>query len=1341
MNFLNLPKKRHLLRCCNYFSLFILIGLFSFRPPGAKPPVDLVVSAPTCFTALDGSASDEDGTADGTLTVSSLTITNTGSILYNDPGNICSDAGVPNDGAGSIKIVVSGDVSIAGTISTENTIQSGKAGDITLTVGGAFSMVSGGLITSSNLTATSGDRSAGKITIDVVGNVDVPTGATIKANSQNGNGGDIAITSGNNMDIDGSVLSQSLSGQSGSGNNQAHGGYISLKAAVNLVISNTGIVSSRGGDPGADLVHLCACNVTIYGLVESTGAGHAIPSNPPNHLDNSFRPDKPSNSTAGIEVWACNSLIIDATNGHNGQLNADLCCGGGTSGTSWIDLFVQKGDVNIVGGNTTFAVHANGKAGNTDNGGTITIKALEGAVIASGKAVQADGTYSGGTITVQAKKDVDLSNGTLYARGYLVLNTIGGTINVRSFGVGPAPGTGSILSNAATVLNVSGGIPGQPPSGHVNLSECSNTPFAGTIIPALVITPEATGVCGGAPDLASQPYVEFCCCCTGTITITKILFGTAPAADWLYHSNIPGVGDFTLPAAGGSIIFTGIPNGSYTVTEVNQESPECPDQHLTYRVSNTCQASVNDTLVATINIVNCDQLTCTFTNRAPNCQTDVCQWCNKSAVLSQVWQNPGGGDQTKSCIVPDILVDVRLPHGGANDVVDPSEIGTGVPATWSIQAAVDYVNANGDPSPIASPGEIFIGVTATDGIPVNPGDATSCGRDCARPLAGDGDPGVENVFVSNNNTARLNIFGCSVTMLPLDPTLPVFSVVNVLGKGKITILDLHVKNDALAGYFIQNYGDLVVVKNSAAWYNDIGYIVKDVGVTPGSNIGKVEITGAQHINGNRIGILLEGTNTKLRTNSDIILNTEVGIKITGTGNETNGNEIGNSGHPNPIGMLVTGSNNNLHDDNASFNTGDGIYVTGNTNTLHQERANSNGGNGIHVEGTGNKLDGNKTEKNTLHGILACGQVDNGGNVGTDNIQDPQVQFVCPSPSSAKFSVVDIDADKSYKYDGSFNLISSSPLATANADANDAAADATNTYVLDKNDKQVYRYVGTGATSRVLRQTVASGGGTLGTPTGLAITGDDMWVVDGGPRAYKYSLSAAFTGSGNVNASQQFAVTSNAEGLLVDATYIYVLNKSDKRFYRYLKSTGAAAGGSKIMKDPGGSSLGNPTGAAFDGTDIVIVDNNKDKAYRYSISGLAFATPAPSTNVNASASYALYYLNVNATGIASGSSSNLQANFNTDITRTIIPEKTSLMNVFPNPFTSQTNIRYNLATPGHVSLSIVDNFGREVAKLVDGQQAAGTYNVQWNAKSFAGGAYFVRLTSGKYSGVNKLFIVR
>jgi hypothetical protein len=446
---------------CNYFFLIILTGcLLSFRPPGKHSVVNLVVSSPTCFTALDGSINDEDGVANGTLTVSSLTIQSGGSILYNDPGNTCSDAGVPNDSAGPITIVVSGDVDIAGSINTENTIQGGTGGDITLTVGGTFTMESTGLITSSNLTATSGDRSAGDIKIDVTGAISLVPGSEIRANSQNGNGGNIELISySGNIDIDGHVNSHSISQQSGSGNNQAHGGMIWIQSPLNVLISDEGIVSSAGGDPGADLVHICGCYVTINGLVESTGPGHAIPVNPPNHLHAPFRPDKPSNATGGVEVWACNSLVIDASGTHNGEINANIGSQGGSTGASWIDLFILNGDLTIIGNTSgNFAVHANGTAGTNDSGGVVTLKAVAGNIFLSNLALQASATGSGGTggiILAEAKQDIVLTSATVQAKGAVTGGAPhGGQISLRSYGT--APSTGSIVADASSTLDVTG---------------------------------------------------------------------------------------------------------------------------------------------------------------------------------------------------------------------------------------------------------------------------------------------------------------------------------------------------------------------------------------------------------------------------------------------------------------------------------------------------------------------------------------------------------------------------------------------------------------------------------------------------------------------------------------------------------------------------------------------------------------------------------------------------------------------------------------------------------------------------------------------------------------------
>lgn len=69
--------------------------------------------------------------------------------------------------------------------------------------------------------------------------------------------------------------------------------------------------------------------------------------------------------------------------------------------------------------------------------------------------------------------------------------------------------------------------------------------------------------------------------------------------------------------------------------------------------------------------------------------------------------------------------------------------------------------------------------------------------------------------------------------------------------------------------------------------------------------------------------------------------------------------------------------------------------------------------------------------------------------------------------------------------------------------------------------------------------------------------------------------------------------------------------------------------------------------------------------------------------------------------------------------------------YPNPFGPATTIRYSIAEPGPVSLSIYDVRGRRVRSLVTGAQPAGTHSVSWNGRDEHGvrvssGIYFVRL---------------
>ncbi|NNE46580.1 MAG: T9SS type A sorting domain-containing protein [Rhodothermales bacterium] len=65
--------------------------------------------------------------------------------------------------------------------------------------------------------------------------------------------------------------------------------------------------------------------------------------------------------------------------------------------------------------------------------------------------------------------------------------------------------------------------------------------------------------------------------------------------------------------------------------------------------------------------------------------------------------------------------------------------------------------------------------------------------------------------------------------------------------------------------------------------------------------------------------------------------------------------------------------------------------------------------------------------------------------------------------------------------------------------------------------------------------------------------------------------------------------------------------------------------------------------------------------------------------------------------------------------------------YPNPFKSETTIRFALPAAQHVTLEVFDLLGRRITTLVDGQKAPGNHEVVLEAKGMAGGLYVYRLT--------------
>lgn len=95
----------------------------------------------------------------------------------------------------------------------------------------------------------------------------------------------------------------------------------------------------------------------------------------------------------------------------------------------------------------------------------------------------------------------------------------------------------------------------------------------------------------------------------------------------------------------------------------------------------------------------------------------------------------------------------------------------------------------------------------------------------------------------------------------------------------------------------------------------------------------------------------------------------------------------------------------------------------------------------------------------------------------------------------------------------------------------------------------------------------------------------------------------------------------------------------------------------------------------------------------------------------------------------------------------VPESWYLAQNYPNPFgsgtitNSTTHIVFHIPRGEHISLKIYDVQGREVATPVDAVKAPGTYSVIWNARGFANGVYFYRLSGATFSATKKLVLVR
>jgi endo-1,4-beta-xylanase len=79
--------------------------------------------------------------------------------------------------------------------------------------------------------------------------------------------------------------------------------------------------------------------------------------------------------------------------------------------------------------------------------------------------------------------------------------------------------------------------------------------------------------------------------------------------------------------------------------------------------------------------------------------------------------------------------------------------------------------------------------------------------------------------------------------------------------------------------------------------------------------------------------------------------------------------------------------------------------------------------------------------------------------------------------------------------------------------------------------------------------------------------------------------------------------------------------------------------------------------------------------------------------------------------------------------------------YPNPFNPTTNITYSIVKSDKVKLAVYNILGNEVAVLVDGTKAIGTYTVSFDALNLPSGVYFYKLETGNKLLVKKMMLLK
>ena len=86
-------------------------------------------------------------------------------------------------------------------------------------------------------------------------------------------------------------------------------------------------------------------------------------------------------------------------------------------------------------------------------------------------------------------------------------------------------------------------------------------------------------------------------------------------------------------------------------------------------------------------------------------------------------------------------------------------------------------------------------------------------------------------------------------------------------------------------------------------------------------------------------------------------------------------------------------------------------------------------------------------------------------------------------------------------------------------------------------------------------------------------------------------------------------------------------------------------------------------------------------------------------------------------------------------------KYDLAQNYPNPFNPSTLITYSIPKSSNVMVKVYNVLGKLITTLVNENQEAGIYKINFGANGLSNGVYFYKIQAGSYTSVKKMLLLK